>query len=232
MDSFEQGIQEEAPLATPTVISAPSPNYWPGRNGHKICAIVDHITAGLMPGCLSWMQDPASKVSAHYLVARTGQVYKLVHELDTAWGCGVVKDPTWPLYIGINPNYICLNIEHEGFPAQAEADGDLTPAQYQASLWLHRSLIGAYGIPVDTLHIIPHSCINSDHADCPGPFPWAQLFADLTPQTTPWMSYAGGGISGRILADGRLWVRATDTCELFGRDVYSWDVDTKTLSVS
>ena len=39
-----------------------SPNYNTGRNGKKITAIVDHITAGYMPGCLDWLKNPKSKV--------------------------------------------------------------------------------------------------------------------------------------------------------------------------
>ncbi len=151
-------------------------NFWSGRNGRKIIAIVDHIAAGYMPGCLDWLKNPQSKSSAHYLVARTGKVYQLVREADTAWHAGVVNKPNWALCDGTNPNRYTLGIEHEGFPA----DG-LTEAQYQATLQLHKELIAKYSIPIDADHIVGHYRIDSvDRANCPGPrFPWDRLFADL-----------------------------------------------------
>jgi N-acetylmuramoyl-L-alanine amidase len=232
-DSNEKGSQEPNALGM-SILPAASPNFWSGRNGHKIVAIVDHITAGLMPGCLSWLCDPASGVSAHYLVDREGNIYKLVNESDTAWGCGVVDQPTWPLYAGINPNYIVLNIEHEGLPTDVEGDGDLTPAQYASSLWLHKQLIVAYGIPAKDPYIVGHHVIDANHADCPGgTFPFAQLFADLAPAPapTPTMTYGSGSISGQILADGHLWVKAVEAAEMFGHDQYSWDAATETMTV-
>lgn len=154
---------------------APSPNY-SSRNGKKIIAIVDHITAGLMPGCLSWMRNPSAKASAHYLVTRNGEIYQLVKESDAAWHAGAVNKPSWSLYDGTNPNRYTVGIEHEGYPHEP-----LTEAQYQATLQLHRELINKYSIPIDTEHIIGHYRIDSvNRPNCPGPkFPWHRLFNDL-----------------------------------------------------
>ena len=162
-----------------------SPNRWAGRNGYKPLAIVDHITAGLMPGCLQWMQNPSSKASAHYLITKDGRIIKLVKEEDTAWANGEVRLPDWPLYDNINPNLYTLSIEHE---SKGEA---LTEAQYQATLWLHRQLIDRWQIPIDSDHIIGHYRIDSvNRANCPGPnFPWDRLFKDLSGGVTvtePW----------------------------------------------
>lgn len=153
---------------------ARSPNYWFGNKGR--IAIVDHITAGLMPGCLSWMCNSGSGASAHYLVTRDGEIYNLVDDLNSAWHAGVVKNPSWPLYDGTNPNWYTLGIEHEGWP-----DEPLTEEQYQATLWLHRKLIEKWDIPIDEDHIIGHYRIDSiNRANCPGPeFPWERLFQDL-----------------------------------------------------
>lgn len=153
--------------------NARSPNYWYGNYGRL--AIVDHITAGNMPGCLSWLQNPISKASAHYLVTQAGEIYSLVDETNSAWHAGTVNKPTWSLYDGTNPNRLTIGIEHEGW------DGELTEAQYQATLWLHRQIIDRWDIPVDTEHIIGHYRIDSvNRANCPGPnFPWERLFKDL-----------------------------------------------------
>jgi hypothetical protein len=155
---------------------APSPNFH--ISTRKKIAIVYHITAGLFPGCLNWLRNPVSQASVQYLVCRTGAIYQLVKEANEAWHAGEVNRPSWALYDGSNPNYYCLGIEHEGF------DGTLTEAQYQSSLALTRELISKYGIPADNNHLIGHYRIDSvRRPNCPGPrFPWARLFADLTPR--------------------------------------------------
>ncbi|MGI5921080.1 MAG: N-acetylmuramoyl-L-alanine amidase [Syntrophomonadaceae bacterium] len=155
---------------------AASSNYTTGRKGRKIIAIVNHITAGLMPGTLSWMQNPAAKASARYLVTKAGQIYQLVKDENVAWHAGIVNKPNWPLYDGTNPNYYTIGIEHEALAGEA-----LTEQQYQATLWLHRQLIAKWGIPVDRDHIIGHYRLDSvNRKNDPGQgFPWDRLFNDL-----------------------------------------------------
>ena len=155
----------------------PSPNFTSGRSGRKIIAIVNHITAGAFPGCLNWLCNITSSASAHYLITRTGDVYQLVRESDTAWHAGIARKPTWRLHDGTNPNKRTLGIEHECI-----SGGELTEAQYQATLQLQRELCAKYGIPADRDHIIGHCEINPvDRPECPGKdFPWARLMHDLT----------------------------------------------------
>lgn len=154
----------------------PSSNYTSGRRGRKIIAIVNHITAGLMPGTLSWLRNPAARASAHYLVTKVGVVYQLVKDEDTAWHAGIVNKPGWSLYDNSNPNYYTLGIEHEALAGEA-----LTEAQYQATLELHRMLVEKHSIPVDRNHIIGHYCLDIvNRRNDPGPgFPWNRLFNDL-----------------------------------------------------
>lgn len=151
-------------------------NFMPGRNGQKPIAIVDHITAGSYPGCLSWMQNSKAKASAHYLITRAGRILQLVKDEDTAWANGAVSNPSWPLYDGSNPNKYTLSIEHEGQPSEP-----LTEIQIEASIWLHKQLIAKWGIPISTSHIIGHYRIDSvNRPNCPGPnFPWERLLTDL-----------------------------------------------------
>lgn len=150
-------------------------NFTEGRRGRKVAAVVNHITAGLMPGCLAWLQNPASKASAHYLITLKGEILQLVKDEDTAWHAGIVNKPAWKLYDCTNPNYYTIGIEHEGF------DGGLTENQYQATLWLHRQLLNRHGLPADSDHVIGHCHIDSvSRKNCPGPkFPWERLFNDL-----------------------------------------------------
>jgi N-acetylmuramoyl-L-alanine amidase len=160
---------------------APSPNYTGGRRGRKIIAIVNHITAGLMPGTLNWLRNPAAKASAHYLVTKAGVVYQLVKDEDTAWHAGIVNKPGWPLYDGSNPNYYTLGVEHEALAGES-----LTEPQYQATLELHRMLVKKHSIPVDRNHIIGHYLLDSvNRKNDPGPgFPWNRLFNDLARSDT------------------------------------------------
>nr|WP_083453947.1 N-acetylmuramoyl-L-alanine amidase [Syntrophomonas palmitatica] len=153
-----------------------SPNYSRGRHNRRILAIVDHITAGSAEGALSWLCNPISKASAHYLVTRKGEIFQMVKDEDTAWHAGIVNKPDWTLYDGSNPNYYTVGIEHEALGGQA-----LTEAQYQASLWLHRHIIEKYNIPADRDHIIGHyriDSVNRQHDPGPG-FSWERLFKDL-----------------------------------------------------
>lgn len=157
------------------IIWSPSPNF-SSRKGRVPTAIVNHITAGNFPGCLSWMKNPAAQASANYLVTRAGEIYQLVKDEDASWHAGIVNKPNWSLYDGTNPNRYTIGIEHENL-----GGGQLTEAQYQATLVLHKQLIAKYKISVDADHIIGHYRIDSvNRPNCPGPnFPWERLFTDL-----------------------------------------------------
>lgn len=159
----------------PTIEWSPSPNY-SSREGRKPLAIVDHITAGKFPGCLEWMRNPASQVSAGYLVTKTGRIIQMVKDEAKAWHAGKANKPNWKLYDGTNPNLYTIGIEHEALAGEG-----LTEEQYQSSLWLHKQLIQRWGIPIDTDHIVGHNRIDSvDRPNCPGAgFPWDRLFKDL-----------------------------------------------------
>lgn len=178
------------------IIWNPTPNYSSGRNGRVPLAIVDHITSGNFPGCLSWLCNTAAQSSAHYLVNQAGDIYQLVKDEDTAWHAGIVNHPNWSLYDGTNPNRYTIGIEHEGF------DGTLTELQYQATLWLHKQIMARWGISADTDHIIGHYRIDSvNRPNCPGPnFPWQRLFNDLNVQS---VSIAVGNqiVQGIIVGD-------------------------------
>ena len=61
-----------------------SPNFTEGRKGYKPIAIVDHITSGNYPGCLSWLCNPEAKASSNFLITKKGEVFCLVDSNDTA----------------------------------------------------------------------------------------------------------------------------------------------------
>lgn len=214
------------------VKQAQSPNCSRGRSGKKIIAIVLHITAGLYPGCLSWMRNPAAKASAHYLVTKSGEIYQMVQDADTSWHAGFVNRPTWKLYDGTNPNRYTLGIEFECL-----SGGELTEAQYQAGLWLIQELAQKYGIPVDEEHIIGHYRIDAvNRPNDPGPqFPWERLIADLKEDdemaTETKIKVNGQVLTGYILKDNRSYAPVRALAEALGAKV-DWDDKTKTVIIT
>lgn len=202
-----------------------SPNHYNGRKGYKPEAIVNHITAGYMNGCLSWMTSVASQASSNYLVTRDGRIIQMVKDEDGAWANGGINKPNWSLLkSGTNPNYYTISIEHEGFP-----DDGLTEIQYQATLWLHKYLIGKWDIPADKEHIIGHYKIDSvSRSRCPGKlFPWDRLFDDLI--SKPKIKVNDKVIEG-VLIDGRTYAPVREFGELLGFPVV-YNPETKEVTV-
>jgi len=73
----------------PLTIWRPSPNFREA-NGRAVTCIVLHATATpSLASPLSWLCDPASKVSAHYLIGTDGELYHLVLDNNIAWHAGV-----------------------------------------------------------------------------------------------------------------------------------------------
>jgi hypothetical protein len=141
-------------------------NFSRGRAGHRPEAIVIHIMDGTLAGTDSWFNDPASRVSAHYGIGRSGQLHQYVREADSAHHAGTVVRPSWPLLKPrVNPNFYTLGIEHEG----RGADPNPWPgAMLQASLALARDLAARWSIPLDPDHVIPHWAIRANKPNCPG----------------------------------------------------------------
>lgn len=70
------------------MIERPSPNH-SSRNGVKIDCVVLHADASSNEeGTLSWLANPESRVSYHYLVGRDGAVYRCVQDRRRAWHAG------------------------------------------------------------------------------------------------------------------------------------------------
>ncbi|TXS43847.1 N-acetylmuramoyl-L-alanine amidase [Streptomyces sp. t39] len=150
---------DAAPLAAapdyPSALWVPAStaNYRVGRTS-AITAVVVHVTQGSYAGTISWIQNPASQVSAHYVVRSSdGQVTQMVREKDTAWHAR-------------SGNPYSVGIEHEGW---VDNPAWFTDAMYRSSAALTRSIADRYGIPKDRAHIVGHVEVpGNDHTD-PGP---------------------------------------------------------------
>jgi N-acetyl-anhydromuramyl-L-alanine amidase AmpD len=112
-----------------------SPNY-SARNASATHVTI-HTTQGSYAGALSWLTNPVSRVSAHYLIRSSdGQVAQMVRESSKAWHVG-------------NHNPYTLGIEHEGWVDQT---GWYTTAMYSASSALTRHFCARYSIPCSSVY--------------------------------------------------------------------------------
>ena len=108
-----------------------SGNFWPGRRGLKTKAVVLHIAETTFQGAVSWLADPKSNASAHFVVGKDGRIAQLVSIDDSAWANGLLftngvwltnfngqqvpASPTWSGIVeAVNPNWYTISIEHEG----------------------------------------------------------------------------------------------------------------------
>ncbi|CAF1016476.1 unnamed protein product [Didymodactylos carnosus] len=154
-------------LDYPSAQQVSSPHFNRGRSGHAIKAIVLHGTAG--GGTVQWFLNPASKVSAHYVVEQDGRVVQMVSEDDTAWHAGVVTTNS-QFYGQPNPNLWAIGIE---FSRNINNDNDMPEVQIQAGLRLVSDILRRYG----KLPRYTHDQISVGRI-CPGPkFPTSRFLA-------------------------------------------------------
>lgn len=160
-------------------IPASPHNVTPGRQGRSVSRILIHVQDGTQQGSIAWFRNPASNVSAHYLVSTSGDVVQMVQESDTAWHAG-----NW------EANLTSIGIEHEGQPSKGPWAP--TPAQLAASTALVTDICRRHGITPGPDTIIPHSRINPAH-HCPGPsWPWPSYLGAITAALTPRPAHAPG----------------------------------------
>lgn len=108
-----------------------SPNY-NSRGSTKITDVTIHTMQGSYAGSISWFQNTASQVSAHYLIRSSdGQVTQMVLNANRAWHVG-------------NANSWTIGIEHEGYVNNAAW---YTTAMYNSSAALTRHLCTKHAIP-------------------------------------------------------------------------------------
>lgn len=145
------------------IIQKKSSNFWVGRKGYRPEAVVIHIMDGTLPGTDSWFANPASQVSAHYGIGKSGEVHQYVQENDAAWHAGRVDTPIWKLIRpNVNPNLYTIGIEHEGKP-----DEGWTEAMKQSSATLIREICQRWQVPIDRDHVVGHFEIFAKKPNCP-----------------------------------------------------------------
>ena len=109
-----------------------SPNY-SSRSGQQITNIVIHHTdAPSLSGTVSWFQNPASQVSAHYVVDTDGSIVQMVEDDNKAWHC-----------YGNNGYTLGIECVHQN------SMGHITPSQEKSLIQLCKYLMAEYKISKD-----------------------------------------------------------------------------------
>lgn len=125
------GIVAKSADYPPALWTAAASCNYSGRGGVPVSAITIHDVEGSYAGCISYFQNCAAQVSAHYVMRSSdGQVTQMVLESNKAW------------HVGTENNYT-VGIEHEGFnnnPAW------WTTAMYNSSAALVIDIANSYGI--------------------------------------------------------------------------------------
>lgn len=94
------------------IIDRPSPNFGERPAGASVSLIVLHYTA--MSGCddaISRLCDPDCEVSAHYLIAEDGALFRIVDESKRAWHAGA---GTWGGQDDVNSRSIGIELDNDG----------------------------------------------------------------------------------------------------------------------
>ena len=129
----------------------PASNYTVGRGGDSVELIVDHWTVVMFEGAIRRFLNPASILSAHYVIGSDGRIAQLVSEDDTAYHAGV-----------FSVNQRSIGIEHEAGPAMPPSD-----ALYAASARLHAEIASRHGLTLEVgTTVLPHHAIVP--TECPG----------------------------------------------------------------
>ena len=149
------------------IIETPSPNY--DERSLPVSILVLHYT-GMRDGAeaIEWLRNPASKVSAHYVVAEDGQIVRMVQEDKRAWHAGT---SWWRGVTDINSASIGIEIVNPGH----EFGYRPFPEEQMASLVpLVDDIVRRYRITRG--NIVGHSDIAPARKRDPGElFPWSRL---------------------------------------------------------
>ncbi len=168
----------------PGAIWRASPNFnaRPAGDIGRVAIIIIHTCEGSYTGCWSWLVNPDSRVSAHYVVNEEGtQLSQLVREADRGWHIGSAYDcklnqgfECWRN--GQSNNHFTVGIEHAGFASQSRWPA----SQLDASAKLVCEIARRHGITRNNLRILGHAHLQPHNRSDPGPsWPWAAYYARI-----------------------------------------------------
>lgn len=133
----------------PDAVYLRSPNQ--SARSRSIARVVLHYTTSRnLEGVTSWFLNPASRVSAHYVIARDGAIVQMVSDSAKAWHAYGENDDS----IGIE---IC-----------AEKGDRLTSEQTVTLVALLKWLLAEYHLDEDDITAHRFTKSNKGRTDCPG----------------------------------------------------------------
>ena len=203
------------------IIQKQSPNFTAGRRTWTPDIIVNHITDGHFPGSINWVMNPAAKVSYHFMVSQTGEVYQMVNIVDTAWSNGTTTNGAnndnrhskieAVRKRNVNANLYTISIGYEG--RHSITRGALSPKQTEAgiSLMVHirDEVQNIWGEKIPLGNIVGHKDIAPLwRPHCPGTkFPRDVMVTQL--QIRDDISNMGGknNVPDRWAADAWEWAQ-------------------------
>ena len=143
----------------------PSPNFGARRGGARPDMVVLHYTAMAdTAAALDWLCDPASQVSAHYLISATGRLIQMVDEGARAWHAGAGR---WGAVTDVNSRSIGIEITNGG--AQPFTEPQMACLESRL-----RRITARWQIPPE--RVIGHSDMAPGRKSDPGRrFDWRRL---------------------------------------------------------
>lgn len=139
---------------------------------HPILYVIIHVAQGSYGGTISWFQNPASNVSAHYVLRSSdGQVTQMLQHKNYGWHAG---NSTY--------NQRSIGIEHEGFVADPAW---FTPSMYRSSADLVRWTTRRHNIARDRNAIIGHVEVpGATHTDPGTNWNWTNYMEQIQTEAT------------------------------------------------
>jgi N-acetylmuramoyl-L-alanine amidase len=149
-------------------IDAPSPNFGSRTDGPPHMLVL-HYT-GMRSGAeaLARLRDPASEVSAHYMVEEDGRIFRLVDEARRAWHAG---KSSWRGETDVNSASIGVEIVN---PGHEFGYRPFAEPQIEAVIALVGDIRSRWTI--EDIDVVGHADVAPDRKEDPGElFPWKRL---------------------------------------------------------
>ena len=192
--------QDEALQIKDTALQAdvrPSPNFGDRKDGKSIDMLLLHYT-GMTDAdkAVSWLCDPRSEVSAHYLVFEDGRIVQMVAEAHRAWHAG---RSFWQGESDINSCSIGIEMANAGYLDCENADQlpEFPEPQMAAVETLSRDIVMRYKIPAS--RVLGHSDVAPGRKQDPGEkFDWQRL---AQAGVGLWSNEMGSGVQKLVIGD-------------------------------
>ena len=151
------------------ILQRPSPSQ--SKRGASVNLVVIHGDAGrTTEGTLRWLEDPANRVSYHYLVDRSGVIYAIVPEGRKAWHAGESEWPDATVGDSVNPCSIGVAFANDG-----TGDEPYKRPQTEAGAELVAAILHRYGLPI--WRFVGHADVSPGRKLDPWDhFDWRQFF--------------------------------------------------------